>query len=107
MVFQIFFWMKISLDYRVQLTLHSVYILFCICITINNSIFSCFYFLISFHCVNNITRCADNKPYAPIYQVSKEKAKSLGIEFIPLEVSLKETVESLKEKKFIKFNLSP
>ncbi|XP_014502077.1 cinnamoyl-CoA reductase 1 [Vigna radiata var. radiata] len=52
-------------------------------------------------------KCADNKPYVPIYQVSKEKAKSLGIEFITLEVSLKETVESLKEKKFINFNLSP
>ncbi|BAT93469.1 hypothetical protein LR48_Vigan05g012000 [Vigna angularis] len=52
-------------------------------------------------------KCADNKPHVPIYQVSKEKAKSLGIEFIPLEVSLKETVESLKEKKFINFNLSP
>ncbi|RDX94202.1 Tetraketide alpha-pyrone reductase 1 [Mucuna pruriens] len=48
-------------------------------------------------------KCADDKPYVPIYQVSKEKAKSLGIEFIPLEVSLKETVESLKEKKFTNF----
>jgi len=27
----------------------------------------------------------------------------LGIEFTPLEVSLKDTVESLKEKKFTKF----
>jgi hypothetical protein len=36
----------------------------------------------------------------PTYQVSKEKAKSLGIEFTPLEVSIKETVESLKKKKF-------
>ncbi|XP_061352036.1 cinnamoyl-CoA reductase CAD2-like [Gastrolobium bilobum] len=48
-------------------------------------------------------KCADDKSYVPTYQVSKEKAKSLGIEFIPLEVSLKETVESLKEKKFTKF----
>ncbi|CAJ1957982.1 unnamed protein product [Sphenostylis stenocarpa] len=48
-------------------------------------------------------KCADDKPYVPTYQVSKEKAKSLGIEFIPLEVSLKETVESLREKKFAKF----
>ncbi|KAL2330737.1 hypothetical protein Fmac_018318 [Flemingia macrophylla] len=48
-------------------------------------------------------KCADDKPYVPIYQVLKEKAKSLGIEFIPLEVSLKETVESLKEKKFTNF----
>ncbi|KAI4313216.1 hypothetical protein L6164_026211 [Bauhinia variegata] len=33
-------------------------------------------------------KCADDKPYVPIYQVSKEKAKSLGVEFIPFEVSL-------------------
>ncbi|KAJ7964082.1 Cinnamoyl-CoA reductase 1 [Quillaja saponaria] len=46
-------------------------------------------------------KSADDKPYVPTYQVSKEKTKSLGVEFIPLEVSLKETVESLKEKKFI------
>ena len=39
----------------------------------------------------------------PRYDVSKEKAKSLGIEFIPLDVSLKETVESLKEKKLVNF----
>ena len=51
----------------------------------------------------NIGRCADDKPYVPKYQVSKEKAKSLGIEFIPLDVSLKETVESLKEKGFVNF----
>ncbi|OIW05589.1 hypothetical protein TanjilG_23375 [Lupinus angustifolius] len=48
-------------------------------------------------------KCADDKPYMPIYQVSKEKAKSLGIEFTPLEVTLKETVECLKEKNFISF----
>jgi len=82
-------------------------VLFYICIIINNSSFTCFYFSNTVSCVNNITRCGDDKPYVPIYQVSKEKAKSLGIEFIPLEVSLKETVESLKEKKFINFNLSP
>ncbi|XP_038725018.1 phenylacetaldehyde reductase [Tripterygium wilfordii] len=48
-------------------------------------------------------KCADDKPYVPTYQVSKERAQSLGIEFIPLEVSLKETVESLKEKEFVSF----
>ncbi|PIA53495.1 hypothetical protein AQUCO_00900233v1 [Aquilegia coerulea] len=47
--------------------------------------------------------CADDKPYEPIYKVSKEKTKSLGVEFIPFEVSLKETVESLREKKFANF----
>uniref|UniRef100_A0A1J3EA39 Cinnamoyl-CoA reductase 1 n=2 Tax=Noccaea caerulescens TaxID=107243 RepID=A0A1J3EA39_NOCCA len=48
-------------------------------------------------------RCVDENPYVPTYQVSKEKTKSLGIEYIPLEVSIKETVESLKEKGFIHF----
>ncbi|RDX62897.1 Tetraketide alpha-pyrone reductase 1 [Mucuna pruriens] len=48
-------------------------------------------------------KSADDKPYVPTFQVSKEKAKSLGIEFIPLEVSLRETVESLKEKNFVNF----
>uniref|UniRef100_A0A7N0UF63 NAD-dependent epimerase/dehydratase domain-containing protein n=1 Tax=Kalanchoe fedtschenkoi TaxID=63787 RepID=A0A7N0UF63_KALFE len=47
-------------------------------------------------------RCADDKPFVPTYQVSKEKAHSLGLKFTPLEVSLKETVESLKEKGFAK-----
>jgi len=36
-------------------------------------------------------------------QVSKEKAKNLGIEFISFEKSLKEAVKSLKEKKFVDF----
>ncbi|XP_075634321.1 phenylacetaldehyde reductase [Castanea sativa] len=48
-------------------------------------------------------KCADDKPFVPTYQVSKERTRSLGIEYIPFEVSLKETVESLKEKKFISF----
>ncbi|KAE8055789.1 hypothetical protein FH972_012611 [Carpinus fangiana] len=48
-------------------------------------------------------KCADDKPFVPTYQVSKERAKSLGIEFTPFEVSLKETVESLKEKGFVSF----
>lgn len=47
-------------------------------------------------------RCADDQPFLPVYQVSKEKAKSLGLEFTPLEQSIKETVESLKEKNFFK-----
>ncbi|XP_059455008.1 phenylacetaldehyde reductase-like [Corylus avellana] len=45
----------------------------------------------------------DDKPSMPGYQVSKEKAKSLGINFIPLEVALRDTVESLKQKGFISF----
>ncbi|KAL2461222.1 NAD(P)-binding Rossmann-fold superfamily protein [Abeliophyllum distichum] len=36
-------------------------------------------------------------------QVSREKAKRLGISFTPFEVSLKDTVESLKEKNFLSF----
>ncbi|KAI5681503.1 hypothetical protein M9H77_02731 [Catharanthus roseus] len=37
------------------------------------------------------------------FKVSVEKVKNLGIEFIPLEVSLKDTVESFKEKNLVKF----
>lgn len=48
-------------------------------------------------------RCADDQPFQPTYIVSKEKAKSLGIDYIPLKTSLKETVESLKEKWFVSF----
>ncbi|XP_068658727.1 phenylacetaldehyde reductase-like [Aristolochia californica] len=48
-------------------------------------------------------KSVDDNPYEPTYQISKERAKALGIEFIPLEVGLKETVESLKEKKFVNF----
>lgn len=48
-------------------------------------------------------RCADEKIYIPTYKVSKEKAESLGVEFVPLEVSIKETVESLRDKGFIRF----
>ncbi|XP_027929072.1 cinnamoyl-CoA reductase 1-like [Vigna unguiculata] len=48
-------------------------------------------------------KCVDDKPYPPAYQFSKERARSLGLEFTPLEVSLKDTVESLREKGFAKF----
>ncbi|KAL0390803.1 UNVERIFIED_CONTAM: Cinnamoyl-CoA reductase 1 [Sesamum calycinum] len=47
-------------------------------------------------------KCADDKPYVPTYQVSKEKAKALGVVFTSLEEGIKETVESLKEKNFFK-----
>ncbi|KAI3449979.1 hypothetical protein Pfo_006644 [Paulownia fortunei] len=50
-------------------------------------------------------KCADDKPFVPSYQVSKERAKSLGVVFTPLEQSVKETVESLKEKGLFKGNL--
>ncbi|CAB4268167.1 unnamed protein product [Prunus armeniaca] len=45
-------------------------------------------------------KCADDKPFTPTYQVSKERAQALGVKFTPLEVTLKDTVESLKEKNF-------
>ncbi|CAO2837309.1 unnamed protein product [Amaranthus hypochondriacus] len=48
-------------------------------------------------------RCADDKPFVPTYQVSKEKVKSLGINYTPFKLSLKETVENLKEKGFVNF----
>ncbi|GAB4835236.1 hypothetical protein Ancab_000145 [Ancistrocladus abbreviatus] len=49
-------------------------------------------------------KCMEDKPFMPTYQISKEKAKGLGlVGHTPLEVTLKETVESLKEKKFISF----
>ncbi|XP_019058736.1 PREDICTED: cinnamoyl-CoA reductase 1-like isoform X2 [Tarenaya hassleriana] len=37
-------------------------------------------------------------PNEPHFQISQEKAKSLDINFTPVEVSLRETVESLREK---------
>ncbi|KAJ4908202.1 NAD(P)-binding Rossmann-fold superfamily protein [Raphanus sativus] len=48
-------------------------------------------------------RCVDENPYVPTFEVSKEKTRSLGIDYIPLKVSIRETVESLKGKGFIHF----
>ncbi|XP_039127368.1 phenylacetaldehyde reductase-like [Dioscorea cayenensis subsp. rotundata] len=48
-------------------------------------------------------KCADDKPFVPTYQVSQEKTRSLGIDYVPLETSLKETIESLREKGFVTF----
>lgn len=53
-----------------------------------------------FFVVHVFGRCVNDEPFVPIYHVSKEKAKSLGVSYTPLGVSLKETIESLKEKKF-------
>ncbi|KAL5995263.1 hypothetical protein ACLOJK_025321 [Asimina triloba] len=47
-------------------------------------------------------KCAEDKPFTPTYRVSKERAKSLGVNYIPTDVAIKETVESLKEKGFAK-----
>ncbi|KAG8388989.1 hypothetical protein BUALT_Bualt02G0182800 [Buddleja alternifolia] len=47
-------------------------------------------------------KCADDKPLAPTYQVSRARAEGLGVKFTPLEQSVKETYESLKEKGLLK-----
>ncbi|KAK0574541.1 hypothetical protein LWI29_025210 [Acer saccharum] len=44
---------------------------------------------------------SEEKASEPNCRVSKEKVQSLGITYIPLEVSLKDTIESLKEKNLI------
>ncbi|XP_076883826.1 phenylacetaldehyde reductase-like [Bidens hawaiensis] len=46
-------------------------------------------------------RYKDNCVEAIPYSISTAKAESLGVEFTPFEVSLKDTIESLKEKKFM------
>nr|AFK47425.1 unknown [Lotus japonicus] len=48
-------------------------------------------------------KCVDDEPYEPTFQFSQERAKSLGIEFTPLEISIQETVKSFREKKIINF----
>ncbi|KAM5550463.1 hypothetical protein ABKV19_027561 [Rosa sericea] len=45
--------------------------------------------------------CEQDIPSAREYQISQEKAKSLGLDFLPLEVSLRDTIECLKEKGFL------
>ncbi|KAM1064525.1 hypothetical protein TB1_027903 [Malus domestica] len=47
-------------------------------------------------------KCEIGSTSDPKYPVSAEKAKGLGINFLPLEVSLRDTIESLKEKGFLK-----
>ncbi|XP_039062925.1 phenylacetaldehyde reductase-like [Hibiscus syriacus] len=49
-------------------------------------------------------RMSDKKGFIsafPAFQVSLEKVKSLGVEFTPLEVSLKDTIDGLREKKLL------
>ncbi|KAM7267735.1 hypothetical protein ACFE04_009901 [Oxalis oulophora] len=49
-----------------------------------------------------IAKCAEGSGFFPtMYQVTREKAERLGVVFTPLEVTLKDTVESLKEKGFL------
>nr|GMC86436.1 nuclear-pore anchor isoform X2 [Ipomoea batatas] len=45
----------------------------------------------------------EDLPVAPTFKVSQEKAKSLGINFTSFAVTLKDTIESLKEKNFLSF----
>ncbi|OMO51097.1 NAD-dependent epimerase/dehydratase [Corchorus olitorius] len=48
-------------------------------------------------------KCVDDEqsmPALPPFRVSQERVISLGLTFTPLEVSLKDTVESFKEKNF-------
>ncbi|KAJ0837593.1 putative cinnamyl-alcohol dehydrogenase [Helianthus annuus] len=47
-------------------------------------------------------RYKDKGVEAQLYSISKVKAESLGVDFTPLEVSIRDTIESLKEKKFMK-----
>nr|GMC82334.1 cinnamoyl-CoA reductase 1-like [Ipomoea batatas] len=42
-------------------------------------------------------------PVVPTFKVSQEKAKSLAINFTSFAVTLKDTIESLKEKNFLSF----
>ncbi|KAF3975925.1 hypothetical protein CMV_000838 [Castanea mollissima] len=45
----------------------------------------------------------DDKPLQPVYKISQDKTKSLGISFIPVEVSVRDTVESFKENGILTF----
>jgi len=47
------------------------------------------------------TKCADDNPFAPTFTVSKEKVEKLGLKYTPIEEALRDTVESLKEKKLL------
>ncbi|KAL3732669.1 hypothetical protein ACJRO7_029336 [Eucalyptus globulus] len=46
-------------------------------------------------------KCEDEKPFSSKYEISRKKAEALGVNFTPLEASLRDTVECLKEKGFI------
>ncbi|KAK6119753.1 hypothetical protein DH2020_046494 [Rehmannia glutinosa] len=48
---------------------------------------------------------SDDKPLTLSYQASRKRTESLGIKFTPIEQTVKETVESLKEKGFFKGDL--
>lgn len=47
-------------------------------------------------------KCENDQALEPTYTISKEKVRTLGIEYIPLKTALKDTIECLREK----FNIS-
>ncbi|KAE8038279.1 hypothetical protein FH972_010804 [Carpinus fangiana] len=51
--------------------------------------------------VHLLEKFEDDKPLLPTHKISQDKAKSLGISFTPLEVTLGDTIESSKEKGFL------
>ncbi|KAL0004746.1 hypothetical protein SO802_012307 [Lithocarpus litseifolius] len=50
---------------------------------------------------NLLEKCEDDKPLLPAYKISQDKAKILGISFVPLEVNLRDTMESFKDYGFL------
>ncbi|KAL9424371.1 hypothetical protein AB3S75_036288 [Citrus x aurantiifolia] len=63
--------------------------------------------IVNFLCQNypamHLPEKSEDYKYEPTYHVSQERAKSLGINFMPWELSVKDTIESLKEKGFLHF----
>ncbi|KAI4302512.1 hypothetical protein MLD38_038247 [Melastoma candidum] len=51
-----------------------------------------------FPTLNLPDKCEDDKSLAQTYQVSKTRAEGLGVSFTPIEISIRDTVDSLKEK---------
>ncbi|KAL4586258.1 hypothetical protein LXL04_010893 [Taraxacum kok-saghyz] len=52
----------------------------------------------------NLERYKDIKGVGPpLFYVSRVKAESLGVNFTPVEISIKDTIQSLKEKMFLSF----
>ena len=76
------------------------------CFVIIYNIPSYFPSFLTFCCFLELLRCEDESgPRAPIYKVSTEKLRSLGMEFTPIAESLKECVDSLIEQKLVKQKL--
>lgn len=48
--------------------------------------------------IHDIFEEDQKKPHEQTFQVSNEKAKSLGVCFIPLEASLRDCIKSLKKE---------